>query len=75
MDDAPKSLAYYGLDKPQILVSLSVSTGGDKKKTLAFGKRVEEGVYCKIYDKDKKSVYLVGEEILSFVPSSKDELI
>ena len=69
VDDAPPNLASYGLDKPQILVSLSAE---GKKETLAFGKKAEEVVYCRVYD--KKSVYLVGEEILSLIPSSKDEL-
>jgi hypothetical protein len=58
------------LDKPEIEITV---LGTDKKLVLLFGKKEDKKVYVKLAD--EKSVYLVGDEILSKIPSSKDGLI
>jgi hypothetical protein len=70
VDDNPRDLAPYGLDKPDIEVTISEV---NKKITLLLGKKEGEKVYAKLAD--GKSVYLVSDEILSDIPSSKDEVI
>jgi len=67
VDDNPKDLTPYELDKPGIRLTISEP---DKKITLLFGKREEGKVYLKLAD--GKSVYLLGDDILSKIPS-KDE--
>lgn len=67
VDDNPNNLTTYGLDKPRIQVTIFES---DKKKTLLFGKQENRKVYAKL--DDANSVYLVSDEILSKIPSSKD---
>ncbi len=67
VDDNPKDLTPYELDKPRIRVTISEP---DKKITLLFGKREDGKVYIKLAD--GKSVYLLGDDILSKIPS-KDE--
>ncbi len=69
VDDNPGDLSPYGLDKPETRIVIS---DADKKKTLLFGKRENGKVYAKIAD--EKSVYLVDDEILSKIPSSREEL-
>ncbi|MER3446989.1 MAG: hypothetical protein C4291_09170 [Candidatus Dadabacteria bacterium] len=69
VDDNPSDLSPYGLDKPETRIVIS---DADKKKTLLFGKRENGKVYAKIAD--EKSVYLVGDEIISKIPSSKEGL-
>ncbi len=70
VNDNPKDLSPYGLDKPEIEITV---LGTDKKLVLLFGKKEDKKVYVKLAD--EKSVYLVGDEILSKIPSSKDGLI
>jgi hypothetical protein len=69
VNDNPNDLAPYGLDKPDIEVTISEA---NKKITLLFGKRENGRVYAKFAD--EKPVYLVSDEILSKIPS-KDRLI
>lgn len=70
VDDNPNDLTTYGLDNPRIQITIFES---DKKKTLLFGKQENRKVYAKL--DDANSVYLVSDEILSKIPSSKDSLI
>lgn len=70
VDDDPNDLAPYGLDNPQIRIAIS---DAKEKQTLLFGKKVDKKVYAKLVD--AKSVYLVGEHILSKIPSSQKELL
>ncbi len=70
VDDNPGDLAPYGLDKPGIQITISE---GDKKTTLFFGKTENERVYAKVAD--ERSVYTLDNEILTVIPSSKDELL
>ena len=70
VDDNPNDLAPYGLDNPQIQIAIS---DAKKKKTLLFGKKEGKKVYAKLVD--AKSVYLVGDYILSKIPFSKEELL
>jgi len=69
VDDNPGDLAPYGLDRPEIELTI---LEGDKKTTLLFGKKEDKEVYAKLADKNP--VYTIGEEILTKIPSSKDEL-
>ncbi|HWP92519.1 MAG TPA: DUF4340 domain-containing protein [Thermodesulfobacteriota bacterium] len=70
VDDNPSDLTPYGLDKPEVQITVSE---GDKKTTLLFGKTENEKVYAKV--SDEKSVYALHDEILTVIPSSKDELL
>jgi len=70
VDDNPSDLAPYGLDKPEIQITVS---DGDKKTTLFFGKTENEKVYAKVAD--ERSVYTLDKEILTVIPSSRDELL
>ena len=70
VDDNPNDLAQYGLDNPTIQIAIS---DAKKKKTLLFGKKEGKKVYAKLVD--AKSVYLVGDYILSKIPFSKEELL
>ena len=70
VDDNPKDLTSYGLDKPEIVLTVLEA---DKKKTLLFGKKENKKVYAKLAD--GKPVYLVGGDILSKITSSGNELI
>lgn len=70
VDDNPNDLSPYGLDKPEIELAILES---DKKRTFFFGKTEKDKVYVKFAD--GKSVYLVGGDILSKIPSSGNELI
>lgn len=58
--DAPKELSPYGLDKPQIEVSL-YEAYQTEPKTLLFGKKEGSLVYVK--DKDADTVSLVKDKI------------
>ncbi|HZX14490.1 MAG TPA: DUF4340 domain-containing protein, partial [Thermodesulfobacteriota bacterium] len=70
VDDNPKGLSSYGLDKPETELTVLES---DKKRTVLFGKAEKDKVYFKFAD--GKSVYLVGDNIISKIPSSSEELI
>lgn len=70
VNDDPNNLSPYGLDNPQIEITISEV---DKKKTLLFGKKEDKRVYAKLAD--AKSVYLLSDEILSKIPFSKEELL
>jgi hypothetical protein len=70
LDDNPTDLAPYGLDRPETELTISES---DKKTTLLFGKDENEKVYSKLAD--GKSVYVLTDEILSYIPSSEDEMV
>jgi len=58
--DAPEELSTYGLDKPQIEVSL-YEASQTEPKTLLFGKKEGSLVYVK--DKDANTVSLVKDKI------------
>ena len=68
--DNPNDLSPYGLDKPEIELAILES---DKKRTVFFGKIEKDKIYVKFAD--GKSVYLVGDNIISKIPSSSEELI
>ncbi|HLE25969.1 MAG TPA: DUF4340 domain-containing protein, partial [Thermodesulfobacteriota bacterium] len=70
VDDNPKDLSPYGLEKPAVELSILES---DKRRTVLFGKTEKDKVYVKFAD--GKSVYLVGDNIISKIPSSSEELI
>jgi hypothetical protein len=70
LHDNPTDLAPYGLDRPETELTISES---DKKTTLLFGKDENEKVYGKLAD--GKSVYVLTDEILSYIPSSEDEMV
>ncbi|MCI0454075.1 MAG: DUF4340 domain-containing protein [Candidatus Dadabacteria bacterium] len=70
VDDNSSDLSSYGLDKPEIELTIMEV---DKKKTVLFGRKEKEKVYVKLAD--RSSVYLLSGYILSQIPSSKDELI
>ncbi|MGH7800874.1 MAG: DUF4340 domain-containing protein [Thermodesulfobacteriota bacterium] len=70
VDDNPNDLSPYGIDKPEIELTILES---DKKRTVFFGKIEKDKVYVKFAD--GKSVYLVGDNIISKIPSSSEELI
>ncbi len=70
VDDKPSDLAPYGLNNPKIEIIISEA---DKKKTLLFGDKKYKKVYAKLADRE--SVYMLKDDILSKIPSSRDELI
>ncbi len=70
VDDNPSDLAPHGLDKPEIVVTI---TEGDKITSLLFGKKEEKEVYVKL--SESRSVYSISGEIISQIPSSNEELI
>jgi hypothetical protein len=70
VNDSPKDLSSYGFDRPSMEITISEP---NKKITLLFGRKEKEKVYAKIAD--RKSVYLVNDEIISKIPFSEDELI
>ncbi len=70
LEDDPKDLAVYGLDKPDVQLIVSE---GDKKVTISFGKKESQKVYAKLAD--SKSVFALNDKILSAIFSSKDQLI
>jgi hypothetical protein len=70
VDDKPSDLAPYGLNNPKIEIIISEA---DKKKTLLFGDKKYKKVYAKLADRG--SVYMLNDDILSKIPSSRDELI
>lgn len=61
VDDNPDDLAPYGLDKPEIQVTVTGS--GDEKVTLLFGSEEDKMVYTKISGRD--SIYKTSDVILS----------
>lgn len=71
VDDNPKDLAPYGLDKPKIKITVSGS-GGQKVKLL-FGKEEGKKVYAKIWGQD--SVYKLSDVILSKTQVSENESV
>ncbi len=68
--DNPRDLSSYGLDKPEIELTI---VEANKRKTLLFGKKQNKRVYAKLADKN--SIYMLGDDILAKLPSSNDELI
>ena len=70
VDDKPSDLEAYGLDNPEIEITISE---GDVSTKLLFGKTEEADVYVKLGDGGP--VYLVSDKILSKIPSSEDEII
>lgn len=70
VDDNPSDQAPHGLDKPEIVVTI---TEGDKITSLLFGKKEEKEVYVKLTE--SRSVYSISGEIISQIPSSNEELI
>jgi hypothetical protein len=59
---APGSLAEFGLDKPVAEVTLSLKDG--KQIGLALGAKSPTGVWVYAREKDKPSVFVVGESVL-----------
>lgn len=59
---APGSLAEFGLDKPVAEVTLSLKDG--KQVGLALGAKSPTGVWVYAREKDKPSVFVVGESVL-----------
>ena len=62
IDAAPKSLADFGLDKPAAEVGLTLKDG--KQLSLLLGAKSPTGVWVYAKEKDKPSVFVVGESVL-----------
>ena len=62
IEAAPKSLADFGLDKPAAEVDLTLK--GDKHVGLLLGAKSPTGVWVYAKEKDKPSVFVLGESVL-----------
>jgi hypothetical protein len=62
IDAAPKSLDDFGLDKPAAEVDLTLKDG--KRVTLLLGGKSPTGVWVYAKERDKPSVFVVGESVL-----------
>jgi hypothetical protein len=62
IDAAPKSLGDFGLDKPAAEVDLTLKDG--KHLTLLLGGKSPTGVWVYAKERDKPSVFVVGESVL-----------
>ena len=69
VDDNPPDLAPYGLDRPEI--QITVTGPDDEKITILFGRKGEKKVYTKISGQD--SIYKMSDVILSKINVSGDE--
>lgn len=69
VDDNPPDLAPYGLDRPEI--QITVTGPDDEKITILFGRKGEKKVYTKISGQD--SIYKMSDVILSKIHVSGDE--
>ncbi|HYE93107.1 MAG TPA: DUF4340 domain-containing protein [Terriglobales bacterium] len=62
IDGNPASLADFGLDKPAAEVTLTLKDG--KQLALQLGGKSPTGVWVYAKEKDKPSVFVVGESVL-----------
>jgi hypothetical protein len=69
VDDNPQDLALYGLDRPEI--QITVTGQDDEKVTLLFGKKQDKKVYTKISVQD--SIYKMSYVILSKIHAFENE--
>lgn len=69
VDDNPQDLAPYGLDRPEI--QITVTGPDDEKIMILFGRKGEKKVYTKISGQD--SIYKMSDVILSKIHASGDE--
>jgi hypothetical protein len=69
VDENPPDLAPYGLDRPEI--QITVTGPDDEKITILFGRKGEKKVYTKISGQD--SIYKMSDVILSKINVSGDE--
>jgi hypothetical protein len=69
VDDNPPDLAPYGLDRPEI--QITVTGPDDEKITILFGRKGGKKVYTKISGQD--SIYKMSDVILSKIHVSGDE--
>jgi hypothetical protein len=70
VDDNPRDLAPYGLDRPEL--QITVTGPGDEKVTLLFGSKEDKKVYIKILGQN--SIYKMSDVILSKIRGSENEL-
>ncbi len=68
VDDNPRDLAPYGLDRPKI--QITVTGPSDQKVTLLLGREEEKKVYAKISGQD--SIYKMSDVILSKIHVSEN---
>jgi Domain of unknown function (DUF4340) len=68
VDDNPRDLAPYGLDRPEI--QITVTGPGDEKVTLLFGREEDKKVYAKIWGQD--SIYKMSDVIISKIRVSEN---
>jgi hypothetical protein len=68
VDDNPRDLAPYGLDRPEI--QITVTGPSDEKVTLLFGREEDKEVYAKIQGQD--SIYKMSDVILSKIHVSEN---
>lgn len=69
VDDNPRDLAPYGLDRPEL--QITVTGPGDQKVTLLFGSKEDKKVYTKISGQD--SIYKMSDVIISKIHVSENE--
>ncbi|MGB7290873.1 MAG: DUF4340 domain-containing protein [Thermodesulfobacteriota bacterium] len=69
IDDNPRDLAPYGLDRPEI--QITVAGPDNERVTLLFGRKEDEKVYTKISGQD--SIYETSDLILSKIHVSENE--
>jgi hypothetical protein len=69
VEDNPRSLAPYGLERPE--TQITVTTSDDEKVTLLFGKKEEKKVYTKI--SGQGSIYKISDVILSKIHVFENE--
>lgn len=62
IDTSPKSLADFGLDKPAAEIDLALKDG--KHLALLLGGKSPTGVWVYAKERDKPSVFVVGESVL-----------
>lgn len=62
IDAAPKSLADFGLDAPAAEIDLTLKDG--KHAVLLLGAKSPTGVWVYAKERDKPSVFVVGESVL-----------
>jgi hypothetical protein len=71
VNDNPSDLVSYGLDKPEIQLTISESDKNMVK--ILFGRKEDKKVYAKLADVN--SVFAFSDDILTTIPSSKADLV